>query len=78
MIDENLDDRWSVQVDLKFGSISILDHEQKKGIYAQGEDATKLLEKAEEFGANNTFIDWIYDNGYENAFTDYHYHNGKP
>jgi hypothetical protein len=76
--DENLDDRWSVEVSLNPEYISILDHENKKGIFLQDESAKELLDKAEELGANNTFIDWLYDNGYESSFSDYHYHNGKP
>ncbi len=70
-----LDDRWTVEVNYNNSYIAVNDNETKTGLFAQGDSAKDLMYKVEKYGANNRFIDWLYDNGFDSAFNEHNYHN---
>jgi hypothetical protein len=70
-----IDDRWSIELNQKLGYISILDHKEEKGIFLQDESAKVMIDKVVKLGANNTFIKWFYHNGYDLVMNETTYHN---
>lgn len=70
-----VEDRWEIDANYRLGYIAVYDHKKKVGLFSQDDEPNTLLEKCEELGENTDFIDWLYDNEYDLAMNEHHYHN---
>lgn len=68
----DLFEKWEIKYNYSLQYFHIIDNEDQKSCFYQGDEAQELLEKYDELGTSD-FLDWYYDNGLDLAMNNHTY-----